>query len=419
VFDEKRPKALPLMNTDLIGLQDTLTRHDTGVEEWPHRFARLTSGMKVALVHDWLTCYAGSERVLEQLISVFPDADLFSLVDFVPEHQRAFLKGKRPVTTFLQKCPGKERTFRKLLPLMPLAIESLDLSAYDIVISSSHAVAKGVLTGPQQLHICYCHTPMRYAWDLQAEYLNHTKSVGRLGRMVATLVLHYMRLWDTRTTNGVDTFIANSHYVASRIRKTYGRSSVVLHPPVDTDRFEPCGDKGGYYLTASRLVPYKRVRLIVEAFTRMPDRTLLVIGSGPELDSCMKAAGPNVRFLDHVPAAELVQYMQRAKAFVYAADEDFGIVMAEAQACGTPVICYSKGGARDIVAPGRTGLWFHHQSSDAIQAAVEEFESASHAYHTREIRAHATRFGHHAFRHGLYAILRDSMARGQQRAAGM
>ena len=408
------------MITDSIGLEDTgLAPRHTGPADWPSRFARLTSGMKIALVHDWLTCYAGSERVLEQLIYVFPNADLFSLVDFVPKHQRAFLQGKVPVTTFLQKCPGKERTFRKLLPLMPLAIESFDLTGYDLVISSSHAVAKGVLTGPQQLHICYCHTPMRYAWDLQGQYLNELKLVGPLGRMAVTLALHYMRLWDTRTTNGVDTLIANSHYVASRIRKTYGRSALVLHPPVDTDRFEPCEDKDGYYLTASRLVPYKRVRLIVEAFTRMPERTLVVIGSGPELNACMKAAGPNIRFLDHVPAGDLVQHMQRAKAFVYAADEDFGIVMAEAQACGTPVICYSKGGARDIVAPGRTGVWFHDQSSDAIQAAVEEFESASHAYHAREIRAHATRFGHHAFRHGLYGILRDSMGCGQQRAAGM
>lgn len=251
---------------------------------------------RVAVVHEWLSTIAGSERVVEQILRVLPDADLFTLVDVLPERERGFL-GRTPRTSFIQRIPFAARHFRALLPLLPLAIEQFDLSSYDIVISSSHAFAKGILTGPDQLHVCYCHTPMRYAWELQHQYLREAGLHRGIGSWVVRVILHYLRLWDTRTAHGVDCFVANSRFVAARIRKTYGRDAVVIHPPVNVDFFQCRPNKEQFYLAASRFVPYKRMDLIMKAFASMPERRLVVVGDGPDWKRCKALATPNVEIL--------------------------------------------------------------------------------------------------------------------------
>ena len=237
---------------------------------------------RIALVHDWLMVYAGGERVLEQMLEIWPDADLFAAVDFLPDELRHVVKGKRATTTFVQRLPRAATRYRGYLPLMPLAIEQLDLSAYDLVVSSSHAVAKGVITGPDQLHVSYVHSPMRYAWDLQHQYLAEAGLTRGIKAALARIVLHYMRIWDLRTANGVDAFVANSEFIARRIRKVYRRDAEEIFPPVDVERFALCEDKQDYYFAASRMVAYKKIPLIVEAFARMAQRRLVVIGDGPE-----------------------------------------------------------------------------------------------------------------------------------------
>jgi glycosyltransferase involved in cell wall biosynthesis len=307
--------------------------------------------VRVAIVHDWLVTYAGAERVLEQILATYPRADLFSLLEFVPASERAFLGGRQVHTSFLQRIPGIARRYRSFLPLMPLAIEQLDLSGYDLVLSSSYAVAKGVLTGPDQLHLCYCHSPMRYAWDLQHQYLRETGLDRGLKGALARWTLHRMRLWDVRSSIGVDGFIAVSRYVARRIWKAYRRKSTVIHPPVDVEAFTPGGDREGFYVTASRMVPYKRMDLIVEAFATMPGRRLIVIGDGPEAKRIRSRGAPNIEFLGHQAFEVLRDRLRRAQAFLFAAEEDFGIAPLEAQACGTPVIAYGKGGVVETVRP--------------------------------------------------------------------
>jgi glycosyltransferase involved in cell wall biosynthesis len=336
---------------------------------------------RIAIVHEWLEVYGGSERVLQQLIAACPNADLFSVVDFMGEEDRIKLHGKVAKTTFIQKLPFAKKKFRSYLPLMPLAVEQLDLSGYDLVISSSHAVAKGVLTGPDQMHVCYCHSPMRYAWDMQHEYLEQTGLTRGLKSILARMVLHYIRLWDVRTASGVDRFIANSAYVARRIRKVYGRTAEVVYPPVDIEAFTVQHNKEDFYLAASRLVPYKRMDMIVEAFASMPDRRLVVIGEGPQMERIRNLAGPNVTIMGFQPDSVLRDHMRRARAFVFAAEEDFGIIPVEAQACGTPVIAFCKGGASETVvgldnAAGAapTGVFFEDQTVASLVNAVERFE---------------------------------------------
>ena len=334
--------------------------------------------MKVALVHDWLVTYAGAERVLEQILCCYPNADVFSTVDFVPKKERSFLGGRSIHTTFIQKLPWAKTKYRDYLPLMPLAIEQLDLSGYDLVISSSHAVAKGVLVSADQLHVCLCYTPVRYAWDLQNQYLKEAGLHAGLKSWLVRWLLHRFRIWDLRTANGVDHFIAISKFIARRIHKTYRRESVVIYPPVDTNEFELNLHKEDYYVTASRMVPYKMVPLIAEAFSRMPDKRLVIIGDGPDFERCRRLAGPNVELMGYQPKDVLKSYLQNAKAFVFAAEEDFGIAPLEAQCCGTPVIAYAKGGATETllglnsVAP--TAIFFEQQTTDAIIAAVHQFE---------------------------------------------
>jgi glycosyltransferase involved in cell wall biosynthesis len=371
--------------------------------------------MKVAIVHDWLVTYAGAERVLEQMLAAYPAADLYSLIDFVPAEQRTFL-GRRPVhTSFLQRLPRMRRSYRNYLPLMPFAIEQFDLSPYDLVLSSSHAVAKGVLTGPHQLHVCLCHSPMRYAWDLQHQYLRETGLDRGVRGALARWMLHRMRLWDARTASGVDDFIAVSRFVARRIWKVYRRPATVIYPPVDVEGFTPGAIRDQFYVTASRMVPYKRMDLVVETFAGMPDRRLVVIGDGPEARRVRARGAPNVQFLGQQPFEVLRDHLQRARAFVFAAEEDFGIAPLEAQACGTPVIAYGRGGAaetiQDLASANPTGVLFRAQTVEAIREAVARFEASGQRIAPAACRRNALRFAPDRFRSELTAFVRDRWSR--------
>lgn len=379
--------------------------------------------MKVAIVVDWLVTYAGAERVVEEMLRVFPEADVFALVDFLPEAERGFLQGHRPQTTFLQQLPGARGHYRSYLPLMPLAIEQLDVTGYDLVLSSSHCVAKGVLTGPDQVHISYVHSPIRYAWDLTHQYLREAGLDHGAKGWLAKAILHYMRIWDSRTANGVDAYVANSRFIARRIKKCYGREAEVVYPPVDLGKFELCAEKGAYYLTASRMVPYKKMKLIVEAFNAMPERHLVVIGAGPEYEKTAAIAGPNVEMLGYQPDAVLREKMQHAKAFVFAAEEDFGITPVEAQACGTPVIAYGRGGALETVCglgnkagKAPTGVFFPEQTVEAIRAAVERFEAHRAEITPEACRENAEKFCAERFREEFRMLVEARLStRGGQK----
>jgi glycosyltransferase involved in cell wall biosynthesis len=368
--------------------------------------------MKIALVHDWLHDWAGSERVVEQILQCYPSADLFSLVDFLAPEHRARLMGKQAHTTFLQNMPFARTRLPLYLPWMPFAIEQLDLSAYDLVISSSHAVAKGVITSPDQCHIAYVHSPMRYAWDLQHDYLRDSAGKGISG-FALRWILHYLRLWDSRTANAVDAYAANSQFVARRIRKIYRREAHVIHPPVDIDRFSLVAAKEDFYICASRLMPYKRVDLIVDAFKELPQQRLIVIGEGPQRRSLSKHAGANVSFLGYQPDAVVQSHLQRAKALIFAAKEDFGIVPVEAQACGTPVIGYGAGGLLETVAaldtPEPTGVLFAEQTSAAIADAIRTFEATRRKFDPVSCHKNAQRFSVASFQRKFRAFVEQAL----------
>ena len=354
--------------------------------------------MRVAVVHDWLVIYGGAERVLEHILDMYPQADVFSLIDFVPENQRHFLRGKKPITSFLQNLPGAEKYYRKFLPLMPFAIEQFDLSHYDLVISSTYCVAKGVLTGPNQVHVSYCHSPMRYAWDHYHEYLREMNLEKGLKSWFARWQLHKIRTWDVRSSNSVDHFVSNSKFVSRRISKFYGRDSVIVNPPVDTTIFKLQNEKEDYYVTAGRFVPFKRLDIVAEAFKSMPEKKLYILGDGPEMEKIKSKAGSNTIFPGFLPAAEVNKYLSKAKAFIFPSEEDFGIVPVEAQACGTPVIAYGKGGALETVIPidrlgmAPTGIFFHEQNAESIIQAVQDFEANISKFIPNEIHNHAQYF---------------------------
>jgi len=347
--------------------------------------------LKVAIVHEWFVDYSGSERVVEQMLNLFPQAELYAQVEFLPDDLRGFIHNKEVKTSFIQKLPMARTKYRSYMPLMPLAVEQFDLSGYDLIISSSHAVAKGVITGPDQLHICMCYSPMRYAWDLTHQYLKESGLSTGIKSWLARYILHRIRMWDHRTANGVDQFIAISEYIGRRIKKVYGRDSTVIYPPVDVENFSLRTEKEDFYLTASRMVPYKKIDIIVEAFARMPDKKLVVVGDGPELSKIKGKAAGNVEFTGYLPTPELRDYMRRAKAFIFAAEEDFGIVPIEAMACGTPVLAYAGGGARETVIDGITGLFFEHQTANSVIDAVRSFEPLKW-FEPERIREHARKF---------------------------
>ena len=356
--------------------------------------------MRVAIIHDWLVTNAGAEKVLKAIVECYPNADIFSLVNFLDDEQRQeVILGKSVQTSFIQKLPFAQKHFRNYLPLFPKAIESFDLSGYDLIISSSWAVAKGVKKSKNQIHICYSHTPIRYAWDLYEEYTSKLKQPKKL---LVEQTLKYIRKWDIATLDRVDYFIANSTFVAQRIEKTYQREATVIHPPVDTKQFTLYEEKEDFYLCASRLVPYKKTKLIVEAFNLMPDKKLVVIGKGEEYKEIKAIAEPNIEVMGYQSDAVLKGYMQRAKAFIYMALEDFGIVPVEAMACGTPVIGYGKGGLRDSVIDKETGLFFEEQSVTSLKEAVERFEMLR--FESKKISSYAQKFSVERFKEEFLKI---------------
>ena len=329
--------------------------------------------MRIAFVHDWLVVSGGAEKVTREILRTF-DADVFALIDFLNDADRAFiLGGKRAKTTFIQHLPFARKHYRTYLPLFPSAIERLDLSGYDLVISASYAVAKGVPKRPGQLHVCYIHTPMRYAWLREDDYLKDHRLSG-IKAWGVRRVLQRLRAWDLKTNAGVDHFIANGINVARRVRDLYGRDAEVLLPPVDTDLFALHQGEREHYLCASRLVPYKRVDRVIEAFRAMPRRTLLVAGDGPDRERLRASAPSNVRFLGHLPQTALIEVMQRSKAVIAAADEDLGLTPLEAQACGTPTIALRKGGYLETVKDGMSGIFFDTDSPVDIIRSVERFD---------------------------------------------
>lgn len=375
--------------------------------------------MKTAIIHDWLVTVGGAERVLEEILAIYPDADVFSTVCFLDESQFRPLQGRKVTTSFVQKLPGARKHYRSYLPLMPLAIEQWDMTGYDLVVSSSYAVAKGVITGPNQVHVSYVHSPIRYAWDLHATYLEEAGLQKGVKSFLARILMHYIRLWDTRTANGVDAFLANSHFIARRIRKAYSRESKIIYPPVNTDYFRAGAEKEEFYLTASRMVPYKKVPLIAQAFAEMPDRKLVVIGDGPEMDRVRALKYPNIEILGYQPNDVLRDYMQRAKALVFAAEEDFGITPLEAQACGTPVLAYGRGGSLETVrGPDRsqpTGMFFDEQNVEAIRRCVDAFEERAADFTPGNCRLNALRFSQDQFRRQFKAAVDDTLERSAMR----
>ncbi|MBL9123709.1 MAG: glycosyltransferase family 4 protein [Planctomycetaceae bacterium] len=379
--------------------------------------------MRVAIVHDWLVTWGGSERVLEQMLALYPQADLFTVVDFLPAAQRAPLAGRKITTSFIQRLPKARTHYNSYLPLMPVAIEQFDLSGYDLVLSSSHCVAKGVITGPNQVHVSYIHSPMRYAWDMQHEYLHEAGLETGVRSWLVRWMLHKLRVWDARSASGVDACVANSSFIARRIAKAYRRQAPVIHPPVDVEQIAPGGAREDFYLTASRLVPYKRVDLIVEAFATMPNRRLVVIGDGPELESLRKKATPNVQLLGYQSTPVLHDHLRRAKAFVFAALEDFGIILAEAQAAGTPVVAFGQGGARDIIrgldSPNPTGVFIDEQTPESLKAGLRRFEREAGRIDPADCRRNAERFGAERFREEFAGLIAEVMQSFEQRCAAV
>ena len=360
--------------------------------------------LKTAIAHEWFVNYAGSERVVESFTNIWPDADVFALVDFLNHEQRKIiLKGKKAKTSFIQKLPFAKKRHRNYLPLFPKAIEKLDLSGYDVIVSSSHAVAKGFKKKDNQLHITYCHSPMRYIWDQADQYLKGTKG------LTAKLFMNYLRKWDLKSASNVDFFIANSHHIAEKIKRIYKREAEVIYPPVDTNKFEIGNKKEDYYLTASRMVPYKKLDLIVEAFNQMPDKKLVVVGSGPEKDNIKSAATPNVQIVGHQDRESLKSFMQKANAFVFAAEEDFGIIVVEAMACGTPVIAFNKGGVKESVINGTTGILFEEQSSESIKNAVMQFENRIDLFDMAAIRKHSEKFSRMIFEENISNFVNEKV----------
>lgn len=380
--------------------------------------------MKYALIHEWLTPLAtgGSELVVKEILQHI-DADLYAMIDFESSNPDSYLYKRKIGTTFLQKMPMAKKGVQKYLPLLPLAIEQIDLREYDIVLSSSHAVAKGVITSPQQLHICYCHTPMRYAWEMTFDYLDNSKAGRGIAGILTRYILHRLREWDVISANRVDYFIANSKHTARRIWRSYRREAEVIYPPVEQEKFKYTEEKEDYYITVARLVSYKKVSLIVQAFNEM-GKPLIVIGSGPELPQIRRMAKPNVKILGWQPESVVCESLEKAKAFVYAACEDFGIALVEAQACGTPVIAYRGGGAGETVRDIRqhpkdgTGLLFGEQTVASIIEAVESFETSRQKIAPEKVKEQALKFTPKIFAERYLSFVERQKREFQSRNAG-
>ncbi len=361
----------------------------------------------MAIVHEWLSTKAGSEKVTECFINLFEDVEVYSTVDFMSPADRQAVMGHRfPKTTFIQKLPFARRHFRYYLPIFPFAVRSHKLNNHPVILSSSHAFAHGVKSNPDQIHISYSHTPMRYIWDMQDLYLESNKiNKGPLA-LASKLLTAMLRKWDARVSKNVDYYISNSKFTAQRIKNFYGREAKVIYPPVEIEKFEVEEEKKDFYVTASRLVCYKKVEMVVEAFNKMPDKNLVVIGDGKRKALIEKMAGPNIKVLSHLEFERFHWYMRNAKAFVFAGKEDFGITLVEAQACGTPVIAFGQGGAAEIVIDEKTGLLFEEQSPESLIEAVNKFEFAFNGYFPpKEIRKNSERFSLERFNKEVLAFV--------------
>jgi len=366
--------------------------------------------MKVALVHDHLTQDGGAEKVLRALADIFPNAPIYTLL-CDPEFDRVF-SGRTIATSIIQKLPSGIKHYQWYLPLMPMAVEFFDLRAYDLVISDASAFAKGVITSPETLHICYCHTPTRYLWDYTHQYINELR-FNRYFKKIISLTLNYVRLWDRQAADRPDLFLANSETVRRRIRKYYRREATVIYPPVNVRQFSPASGIGKYFLAGGRLAPYKRLDIVVEAFKKS-DEPLVIYGSGVDEPRLKKMAlgAKNIEFTGRVDDRRLAELYQNARAFLYPQEEDFGITAVESMAAGRPVIAYRRGGARETVLEGQTGIFFDEQTADGLAAAVVRFKSM--AFNAAAIRAQAEKFSDANFRQAISAYIENAYARWQK-----
>ncbi len=360
--------------------------------------------MRVAIVHYWLVSMRGGEKVVEALCDMYPDADIFTLV-YDESRVSEKIRRHKIFTSFLQRIPGAAKTYQSLLPLMPFALESFNLTGYDLIISSESGPAKGIIPPPRATHICYCHSPMRYLWDHYHFYRSHA---GLASRLILPMLAPMLRSWDVNTSMRVDRFVANSHHVCDRIGKYYRRPATVVYPPVNVDDFTPAPSTEDFYLCAGQLVPYKRIDLAVKAFTRM-NRQLVVIGEGSEAEGLKRIAGPSITFLGRTPFPILREKLARCRALVFPGEEDFGMVPVEAMASGRPVIAYGSGGALETVAPGVTGVLFDQQSVDALIKAVIDFEAMQHRFHPETLQAHAEQFSPRKFTASMQAIINEEL----------
>lgn len=365
------------------------------------------NSLKVAIVQDWLTEIGGAEKVFSAILSIYPEADVFTLTSNGKVLSELGVDRSKLKESFISGLPFGRKHYRYYLPLFSRAIESFNFSGYDLIISSSSSVAKGLLKNSEQLHICYCHSPVRYAWDLYHQYINES-GLSKFGvkSIFVRHVLHKLRIWDVVSANRVDTFIANSNYIQRRIFNTYRRDSAVIYPPVDVDHFELKKEKQDFYFTASRMVPYKRIDLIVKTFSALKDKRLVVAGVGPDYEKIKRLAGKDVEFLGFVSDDEMKRLMSNAKAFVFAANEDFGIIPLEAQACGTPVIAYGRGGALETVVHGKTGIHFNKQNQESLTDAIQSFED-DFRFDPIVIRQHAERFSRERFLNEFSSFVKD------------
>lgn len=359
--------------------------------------------MKIAIVHYWLVTMRGGEKVVEELCRLFPEADILTLV-CDRKKLSPLLQKRNIITSFLQKIPGAKKHYTKLLPLMPFALEQLNLQEYDLVISSESGPAKGVITRPDAVHICYCHSPMRYIWD---HYHIYRRDLGRLGKLVMSLAAPPLRVWDVTTAARVDVFVANSAHVARRIRRFYARDAVVVHPPVAVNDFTISEERGDFYLCAGQLVTYKRVDLAVRAF-KMLGKRLVVIGEGPQMAELKRLGGPSVEFLGYQPFAVLLDHVARCRALVFPGEEDFGILPVEAMACGRPVIAYDAGGARETVSSPAVGVKFSEQTEASLIDAVHRFEARESSFDPAAIRRHAMGFSAELFRERMAHVVEEA-----------
>lgn len=366
--------------------------------------------MKIALVHDWLIHPGGAEKVLKEFLYLLKDHDVevFTLFDYLTEDDRFYyLEGRKTNTSFLQKLPFSKKNYRYCLPFFPAAIKAFDLSKFDLIISSSHSVAKGVRKRKGQMHICYCHTPMRYLWDLRKEYLEDYKLNFGVKKWVINGILNSIKKWDAKNSQEVDHFIANSKNIQGRIKNNYNRDSTVIYPPVDNVFYNNIGTQRTHYVTASRMVPYKKMGLIVDAFANLHDHKLVVIGDGPDYDEILSKSAPNIEIIRYDSNELLRHYLKRAKAFVFASNEDFGITPVEAMACGTPVIAYGKGGILETVIENKTGIFYQHQTVKAIIDAVYQFESNIDKIKAEDCENQAANFSVDTFRKNITHFLKE------------